>query len=358
MSGPRILVTGATGKTGGAVARQLLRAGHSVRVLVRSDDGRARRLAEQGAEVLFGDLFDRAAVEAALRGVDRAYFVPPFHPRMIEAWSLFRDLTDQARLESLVVLGQWLASEVHPAFETRQLWQVEQNLARLAMPVTLVAPGFFADNYLRLIGFAAQLGVLPSLTGSSLNAPPSNEDIAAVAVAALLDPSRHGGCAYRPTGTTLMHTADMAREISHATGRTVRRLEMPLWLFLKAARMQGVPSAELSGFRYWIRDHRQGAFAFHGVTDHVERTTGRPPEDFAATVARYLQLPEARVTLGSRMRAFVDFMRTPISPGYDLDAHDRDAGVAAPARARLAMQDPVWTISRRRIAETATLAAP
>lgn len=357
MTGPRILVTGATGKTGGAVARQLLGAGHSVRVLVRSDDTRARRLAALGADVRFGDLFDPKAVEAALNGVDRAYFVPPFHPRMIEAWTLFRDLADEARLESLVVLGQWLASEAHPAFETRQLWKVEQDLAGLATPATLVAPGFFADNYLRLIGFAAQLGVLPSLTGSSLNAPPSNEDIAAVIVAALSDPARHAGCAYRPTGASLMHTGDMAYQIGRTMGGKVRRLEMPLWLFLKAARMQGVPAAELSGFRYWIRDHRQGAFAFHGVTDHVERTTGRPPEPFDATVARYLQLPEAKATWGSRVQAFADFMRTPISPGYDLDRHDREAGVAASARARLAMQDPVWTTSRRRIAETATLAS-
>jgi len=43
---------------------------------------------------------------------------------------------------------------------------------------TVVAPGYFADNYLRLTDLAALLGVFPVLTGSSRNAPPSNEDIA------------------------------------------------------------------------------------------------------------------------------------------------------------------------------------
>jgi NAD(P)H dehydrogenase (quinone) len=50
---------------------------------------------------------------------------------------------------------------------------------------------------------AAQLGVLPAPTGAGRNAPPSNKGIARVAVGALLDPHRHDGRAYRPTGPTL-----------------------------------------------------------------------------------------------------------------------------------------------------------
>lgn len=355
MTRPLVLVTGATGKTGGAVVRQLLALDWPVRVLVRADDARARALASLGAQVQVGDLFDPAALATAMRDVGRAYLVPPFHTRMIEAADLFLDTACEARLESVVALGQWLASPQHPAFETRQLWQMEQRLTGPGPGVTLVAPGFFADNYLRLINFAAQLGVLPSLTGDSLNAPPSNEDIAAVVVGALVDPDRHAGHAYRPTGPALLSTSAMAGHVSDAIGRSVRRFEMPMWLFLKAARMQGVPATELSGFRFWVQDHKQGAFAFHGLTDHVERVAGCPPEPFAATARRYALLPQARVTFGSRARAFLDFMRTPMAPGYDLNRFDREAGVSAPARACLAMQDPVWKASRQRIAGTATL---
>jgi len=352
---PLILVTGATGKTGGAVVRQLRAMDWPVRVLVRKDDVRARDLAALGAQVSVGDLFDRATMTSAMRDVGRAYLVPPFHPRMIHAADLFLEVAEEARLESVVALGQWLASAHHPAFETRQLWQMEQRLAQLGLGVTLVTPGFFADNYLRLIDFAAQLGVLPSLTGDSLNAPPSNEDIAAVVVGSLIDPDRHVGHAYRPTGRTLLSSAAMAEQMSAALGRSVRRFEMPMWLFVKAARMQGVPPVELSGFRHWVRDHKQGAFAYHGVTDHVERVAGRPPEPFAATARRYALLPQAQVSPGSRARAILDFMRTPMASGYDLNRFDREAGVSAPANARYSMQDPVWKASRQRIAETATL---
>ena len=52
---------------------------------------------------------------------------------------------------------------------------------------------------------AAHLGILPlPVARESRNAPPSVDDIARVAVAALLDPARHAGKSYRPTGPKLL----------------------------------------------------------------------------------------------------------------------------------------------------------
>jgi len=58
--------------------------------------------------------------------------------------------------------------------------------------------------YLVTIGLAAHLGIFPWIYGDSRNAPPSNEDIARLAVAALMDPGRHAGKTYRPTGPELL----------------------------------------------------------------------------------------------------------------------------------------------------------
>jgi hypothetical protein len=88
------------------------------------------------------------------------------------------DAAREAGIEAVVGLSQWLASPTHPAALTRGVWMADRILGALpgvAHPV--LNPGFFGDNYLRLVGFAAQLGMLPSLTGESRNAPPSNEDI-------------------------------------------------------------------------------------------------------------------------------------------------------------------------------------
>src|SRR6266849_1359247 len=53
---PRIIVTGATGKTGSVVVSELLKAGYPVRAMVRREDGRSAQLKAQGAEIAVADL--------------------------------------------------------------------------------------------------------------------------------------------------------------------------------------------------------------------------------------------------------------------------------------------------------------
>lgn len=347
MAYPTILVTGATGKTGAAVAGQLLAKGWPVRAVVRKRDDRSARLEKAGAEIAVADMFDPEQMVDAMRGTRRAYFLPPFNPFMLQGAAVFAAAAREAKLESIVGLSQWLASPSHPALETRQLWLADEMFSALpGIGHTIVNPGFFVDNYLRLIGFAAHLGILPSLTGDSRNAPPSNEDIARVAVAALIDPDRHAGQRYRPTGPTLLSTADMAAILTRVLERRVRAMEMPMWLFLKAARLQGVPPFELSGFRYWVQDHKAGAFELGGVNDDVLRVTGAPPETFETIARRYAALPEARRGMGATLAAFGNFMRTPMSPGYDLDRLDRSHGFPVPSTARFAMDDERWRAAR------------
>ncbi|WP_082731276.1 MULTISPECIES: NmrA family NAD(P)-binding protein [unclassified Sphingomonas] len=347
MTHPRILVTGATGKTGQAVVAELRRHGATVRALVRRRDKRSERLEREGVETVVGDLSDPGSVRTAVQGVRRAYFLPAFDPAMLEGATHFAAAAKDAGVESIVGLSQWLAGPAHPAWLTRQLWAMDELFGAIpGIAYTIVNPPFFADNYLRLIGFAAHLGILPSLTGNSRNAPPSNEDIAAVAAAALLDPETHGGRRYSPTGPELLSTRDMAAILTRVLARKVRAVEMPMWLFLKAARMQGVPADELSGFRYWVRDHAQGAFSFRAPTDDVRRVTGRAPESFDTIARRYAALPEARRSFGASARAWADFMRTPMMPGYDLDAFDQRLGLSRPADSRFAMEDAGWRALR------------
>ena len=65
---PRIIVTGATGKTGSVVVSELLKAGYPVRAMVHREDGRSARLKAQGAEIAVADMSDVERVAEALEG--------------------------------------------------------------------------------------------------------------------------------------------------------------------------------------------------------------------------------------------------------------------------------------------------
>ena len=84
MTKPKILVTGATGKTGAVVVSELLKAGYPVRAMVHREDGRSARLRAQGAEIAVADMSDVERVADALTDVQRAYYCPPFDPYMIQ----------------------------------------------------------------------------------------------------------------------------------------------------------------------------------------------------------------------------------------------------------------------------------
>jgi len=355
---PRIIVTGATGKTGSVVVTELLKAGYPVRALVHREDGRSARLKAQGAEIVAADMSDAERIAAALKDIQRAYYCPPFGPYMIQGAVAFAVAAREARLEHVVGLTQWLASPSHPSLMTRQHWLVDRLFSMVpGVAHTIVSPGFFADDYMVTMGACAHLGIFPWIFGNSRNAPPSNEDIARVAVAALTDPARHAGKSYRPTGPELLGADDMARAIGRAVGRSVKVVPTPAWLFMKAARMSGYPIDLFSGIRYYIDDHKRGAFEMGAPTTDVLDVTGRPAEDFETIARRSAALPRNQRTLGNWLREIVQFILGPLGPGFDLDRYDRELRSPFPSVPQFATDSKVWR-REHATAETAKAAVP
>lgn len=347
MTQKRILVTGATGRIGGAVTAQLVEQGVPTRALVHRKDARSARLQAMGAEIVVADMFDVQQVQAALNGVDRLYFNPPYHPYALDAAVGFAVAARREGVETVVALGQWLASPEHPSLATRQAWLTDKLFGLLPDTAHVaVDPGFFADNYLQLIPIAAQLGVLPMPMGAGRNAPPSNEDIARVAVGALLDPHRHDGRAYRPTGPVMLSAADIADAVGAALGRRVRHIDIPPWMFMRAVRVGakrlGTDLFFESVLRHYLPEYALGTWELGGPTTHVRDVAGVEPEDFLTIARRYTSGPESRRTAGNFLRQLLEFTLIGLMPMHRLDRFERRQQHPRPAHPRFSGQSVFW----------------
>lgn len=146
-----VLVTGATGLHGGAVADALLAAGHRVRAFTRDGRGeRSRRLAGRGAEIAVGDLFDAGSLVAAMRGATAVYAVTtPFasgEAAEIEQGAHIIAAAGEARVPWLILASVASAdrSTGIPHFESKA--RIEERLRASGLPYTVVAPTFFYEN--------------------------------------------------------------------------------------------------------------------------------------------------------------------------------------------------------------------
>ncbi len=342
---PRILVTGATGGTGLPVVHELLARGLPVRAMVHRKDLRSEALERRGVEVVVADMYDPDQLVAALRGVQRAYYLPLMEPFMIQSATAFAVAAREAKLEHVVQMSQWTSHRAHPAAMTQQTWLVDQLFAAIpGVEHTVFNPGMFAHNFLRTIDFAALLGLYPVLSGDGRAAPISNEDLGRVAAALLAEgPRTHAGRSYRPTGPTLLSGKEMAAIVGKAVGHRVVPVNLPIWMLGKVAQQQGIDPYQISVLRHYMEDMKRGTFSFEGgVTNVVEELTGTPAETFEVTARRYAALPMARQTMGNRLKAFIRFNLTPFYPGYDFDRWDRKMGFPLPAKATLSIDDATW----------------
>ncbi len=147
----RVLVTGATGQQGGAVARALLSRGHSVKALTRKPDGEAaRRLKSEGADIVVGDLGDAASIRRAAGGVGAMFLMGNVNEAGTAEETRQGIIAAEAAKEAGV--GHLIYSSVAdankktdiPHFDSKYL--VEKHLAGLGIPYTISAPASFMEN--------------------------------------------------------------------------------------------------------------------------------------------------------------------------------------------------------------------
>lgn len=149
-----ILVTGATGQQGGAVARELLANGYRVRAMTRKPDSAPmRELVKLGAEAIQGDLDDVASLKLAAQGAWGVFAVQNTWEAGVEKEEVQgKRLAEVAKAASVQHFVYASVGSAHrrtgiPHFENKA--RVEETVRGLGFPsYTIIRPVFFMENWL------------------------------------------------------------------------------------------------------------------------------------------------------------------------------------------------------------------
>jgi uncharacterized protein YbjT (DUF2867 family) len=246
-----ILVIGATGAQGGSVARNLLARGRfGVRAFTRKPDSpAAQALRDLGAEVVQGDLDDRASIEAALAGCYGAFGVTNFWEHFAKEAEEGRNLVDAvaaAKIEHFVfstlapiekATGGALKS---PHFDIKA--ELKEYTRSLGIPSTFVHVPFYYENFLaffvpRPAGDGTFQFGFPQ--GDTPLAAMSVEDVGLIVAPIFEQPEKYLGKVIEPAGDEIPAAA-YAEILSRRTGAEVRYAYVPREVFSKL----GFPGAE------------------------------------------------------------------------------------------------------------------
>jgi len=250
-----ILVTGATGRQGGAVARTLMTHGWKVRALVRDPSTpAAQQLAKNTIELIKGDLFTTASLEEALTGVYGVFSVQTSYAEHgiggeIIQGKLLADAAHRAQIQHFVyssVGGAERESGI-PHFESK--WQIEKHIRALGLPATIIRPVFFMDNFTSYFGEPIKQQnklILPLHQDTRLQLI-ATEDIGSFAALAFEQPTGFLGKALEIAGDELSMT-ELAETFSRVMKRTIEFVELPMEQMI-----QGDP--EMALMFEWFNTH-------------------------------------------------------------------------------------------------------
>lgn len=188
-------ILGATGKVGRATIAGLRGRGLPVRAVVR-DATRAADLAHAGCELKVADLRDGRALTLALAGVQAVQVICPMSMRADDALADMRAIVENIATaleathpKAVVVISDYGAEVGAGTGVTLLFHELEARLGNLKGATTFLRSAEQMQNWIRILAFAAESGVLPSMHHPLTKAFPtvSAGDVGIAAAGLLVD---------------------------------------------------------------------------------------------------------------------------------------------------------------------------
>ena len=256
-----ILITGATGRQGGAVYRHLRKKGFKVRALVRDpNSNQARQLTGHGEKVLRGNLDDPDSLMRAMDGAHGVFSVQPYSANEIEQGAAVIEVAKRQGVSHLVYSSVAAADEETgiPHFESKI--KVEEHLRSSGLPYTIVRPVFFMENWHRGFGASIRNGQLQQPLSPTTNLQMvAVDDIGAFAALAFEHPGKWKNRTFSLAGDELS-MQQIADAFSRVTARDVKYVQVSWDRFEKNM------GRELTVMYHWFEEK-----GFHVNIDQVRR---------------------------------------------------------------------------------------
>ena len=288
MTEAEVLVSGATGRTGGAAINTLLEMGKRVRAYVRTDDVRAAALRKRGVAIAVGDFTNIDEIRAAMEGVRSAYFLHPIAPGIIGAAAYFAQAAKEAGLTAIVNMSQISARRESTSHAAQDHWISERVLDWSGVATTHLRPTFFAE-WLIYPHFAKGIWAKKKIEfpfENGRHAPIAADDQGRVIAHILANPSGHAGKIYPLHGPVEMNHTEIAAEMSQVLGAKIEYAPTSIDEFKrKMEHLYKFPPFLAQHLVEVAQNYRDGIFA--GTNDVVEKITGTPALSVPAFIEKH-----------------------------------------------------------------------
>lgn len=268
-----ILLTGATGKTGGETAKALAARGVKARALVRNME-KAAALKAAGIELVQGDVGDAASVRKALAGIERLFLLLPNGEQQLAQEKQVVDLAREAGVRHIVKMSS-MESMVNATAPIPQMhWASEQYIRASGIAWTMLRPNFFMQNFLASAKSIKENRTFSLPMGDGRTAMADTRDIGAVAAEALAGKG-HEGKSYDITGPEVLTFHQVAERFSAVLGTKISYVPADPAAYL-AILKRVLPEWHANAVSALFGEIAAGEVLPH-LSDTVRRLLGREP---------------------------------------------------------------------------------
>lgn len=268
------LIVGASGQVGSGIVRFLREGGHPVRTTTSK--------APQSPDQVQVDLLTGKGLDAAFKGVQRAFFMSPAgYPDQYQVLSPLIRRAKEAGLEKVVLM----TAQGVEANDAAPFRRAEVELEKSGVAYNIIRPSWFMQNFgTYWLHDIRTHGAIRLPAGSGKNAFIDSRDIAETA-AALLSGDRFANQAFTLTGPKPLDHGEVARILSAATGKAIGYQDFPAADFKKGLLAAGLPEAYTDLLVLLFGFLKEGYVA--NTTDAVQTILDRAPRALEAYAKDY-----------------------------------------------------------------------